>query len=86
MVLLVAVGVGAWLYFSFSAGVSDANNRVGADILEALDAPPPTTLVTTPPTAAPPEDIAELDAVMNVLVLGTDARPGVPESEGDAAK
>ncbi len=82
VVLLVALGVGAWLYFSFSAGVSDANNRVGTDILEALDAPPPTTLVTTPPTAIPPEDVAELDAVMNVLVLGTDARPGVPESEG----
>ncbi len=84
-VLLIAIGVGVWLYFSFAAGVSSANDKVGADIQRALEAPPSTTLVTNPQTAAPPgEESSELDAVMNVLILGSDARPGVVESPGSS--
>lgn len=87
--LLVVVGVAAWLYFSFSANVGAANARIDADIARALQTPPPATLVTAPQTdpgatgpAAPGDD--ELDAVMNMLVLGTDARPGAVEAPGSS--
>ncbi len=84
-VLLIAMGVGAWFYFSFAARVSEANNKVDAEIQQALEAAPPTTLVTVPEAAAPPGDENnELDAVMNVLILGSDARPGVVESPGSS--
>ena len=81
---LVAVGVAAGLYFSFSASVHSANKKIDADIQQALDTPPPTTLVTVPSAAgsgSEPGD-AQQDAVMNMLVLGTDARPGEVEGPG----
>ena len=86
LVLLVAVGVAAGLYFSFSAEVGSANAKIDPDIQRALEAPPPTTLVTVPEAPGGTGDTgqAEPDGVMNMLVLGTDARAGVIESPGSS--
>jgi polyisoprenyl-teichoic acid--peptidoglycan teichoic acid transferase len=85
VVLLVAVGLAAGLYLSFSAKVHNANAKMDPDIQRALETPPPTTLVTVPQASggsgsADPEQ----DTVMNMLVLGTDARAGVVESPGSS--
>ena len=86
VVLLVAVGAAAALYFSFSAKVGSANAKIDPDIQRALDTPPPTTLVTVPVPAGQPAGTGQAGpgAAMNVLVLGTDARPGVVESPGNS--
>jgi polyisoprenyl-teichoic acid--peptidoglycan teichoic acid transferase len=83
VVLLAAVGVGAWFYFSFAGAVSGANAKIDTDIQKALDAAPPTTLVTVPQTATNAGE-GELDAVMDILVLGSDARPGEVEGQGSS--
>ena len=85
VVLLVAVGLAAGLYFSFSVKVHAANGKVDADIQRALATPPPTTLVTVPQASGgPAPGDQEQDTVMNMLVLGTDARAGVVESPGSS--
>jgi LCP family protein required for cell wall assembly len=89
---LIAVGVGAWFYFTFASKVSSANERVDPAIQAALDTPPPTTLVTAPTGSAStdsggtPSTIKqkELPDVVDLLLLGTDARPGAVESPGSS--
>lgn len=83
VVLLAVFGTAAWFYFSFTAAVSGANAKVDADTQKALDTPPPVTLVTAPAGAAGAGE-EDFDAVMDILVLGSDARPGVVEGAGSS--
>ncbi len=87
VVLLAAVGTAAWFYLSFSASVSAANDRIDAETRGALETPPPTTLVTEPQPTGDTSTTTPAQTpgvVMNMLVLGTDARPGEVEPPGSS--
>jgi LCP family protein required for cell wall assembly len=88
VLLLIAVAAAAWWYFSFSAAVGAANGKIDASTRQALATPPPTTLVTAPQgttvSSSGPATTEAPDAVMNMLVLGTDARPGAVEAPGSS--
>ena len=84
-VCLAIIAVAGGFYLTFALNVHAANSRVTPEVQKALDTPPPNTLVTVPQGKSQPgTPETQAEPPINLLLLGSDARPDGKDSTGSS--